>query len=143
MRRLLMTVLTTVALLLTAAAVPAQAYEKRYGHNARGDGVLIHGCHLYRYRYVLHPHAQDWYVEIFLKGPAGRTLGNDLFQKGDRPQRGHGHFKICSGTTQPGRFRIRTKIHRYHDVCATPVTCTSKQFDQVWIKPAVFRLRHP
>ena len=143
MRRLLITVLTAVALVLTTASVPAQAYEKRFGHYWRRDGVLHHGCHYYRYHYALRPHAQDWYIEIFLVGPGGKTLGNDVWQKGDRPKRGLGHFKICSNTTHPGRFRIKGRLHRFHDVCSTPFTCSSEQFDVVWVKPARFRLRHP
>lgn len=142
MRRLLMTVLTA-ALVLTTVSAPAQAFEKRFGHISRRDGVLHHGCDRYRYHYHLHPHAKDWYIEVFLVGPEGKTLGNDVWQKGDRPNPGHGHFKICSNTTHPGRFKIRGHLHRFHDVCSTPLTCTSEQFDRVWVKPARFRLRHP
>lgn len=143
MRRLILTVLTAAALVLTTASVPAEAFEKRFGHFSRHDGVLHHGCHRYRYHYVLHPYAKDWYIEVFLVGPAGKTLGNDVWQKGDRPNRGRGHFKICSNTTQPGLFKIRGHLHRYRRVCSTPLTCSSEQFDQPWVKPARFRLRHP
>jgi hypothetical protein len=141
MRRLALALLTALALLLVTVQVPAQAYEKKYGRLWRGDGVLQDGCHRYRYHYSLHPHAYDWYIEIFISGPNGKTLGNNLFQKGDRPKRGTLRFKVCDNTTMPGQFKIRGQLHRSKKVCTTPATCESKEFDRAWIKPARFRLR--
>jgi hypothetical protein len=141
MHRLLLAVVSALTIVLTSTTLPASAYEKKYGHLWRHDGVLRAGCHHYRYHYALHPHADDWSLETFLVGPNHKGLGNDAFQKGDAPRRGHRQFKICRNTTQPGRFKIRGKLTRTQVSCSTPLTCTSTD-DVVWIKPARFRLRH-
>ena len=144
MRRVVLTLFATLALLAGGASFAADAVagDIHYGKLRRGDGVLHHGCHHYRYRYVLRPRAKDWAIELFIKGPGGKTLGNDAFEKGQRPKRGHRHFKICAQTTEPGRFSIHGKMTRDVQTCSTPLTCETVQ-KIVWVSPAKFRLRHP
>ncbi len=141
MRRVVLALLAVAALLLTTVQVPAQAYQEKFGRVWRADGVLHPGCRTYDYHYVVRPRADDWVLETFLSGPGGKQLGSDAVQKAAHNRRGTRDFKVCRATTHPGRFKIRGKLTRTFEVCATPVSCTTED-KVVWIKPAHFRLRH-
>lgn len=105
-----------------------------YGHTSAPDGRLRHGCHNYRYRYVVTTPTRDWTVETFLDDRTGETVGSGAFMAGSDPSRGRSHFRLCFYATHPGRFKIRAKVHWYS---------RDDTDHKVWLRPSYFRLRHP
>lgn len=118
-------------------ALPATAYSTAYGHTTSADRRLRHGCHSYRYHYLVKPGTGDWLFETQLYDPDGQQLGTGDFAPGSDPTEGPGYFRVCSETTHPGRFTIRARLDWYTPP-STPLGQPTEQ--SVWFKPTHLRL---
>ena len=131
-------VLAGVATLVSA--LPAAAFETAYGHTASGNRTLHHGCHSYRYHYVVKPGSDDWLFETRLYDPDGEQLGTSDFAPGSDPADGYAYFHVCSQTTHPGRFTIRARLDWY---VAPSTPLGQPEEHSVWFEPTHFKLTRP
>lgn len=122
---------TVTAALTVVPAGPGLANTSKYGHTGSPDRVLRHGCHNYRYHYVVKAPTNDWTLETFLVDPRREKLSSGAFASESDPRRGHGHWRICHTTTRPGTFKIKAKLTWYNGYDG----------HKVWFKPSYFRLR--
>lgn len=136
--RLLTALLLSLGVAVTTLPVSAVAGNPDFGRAWRADGQLRPGCEKYRFQYRVRParvnidSGDDWAVEFFLVDRRGSGLGAVAKDSGADPKRGTGSYTICRPTTSPGRFKIRGKLSVYED---------GDLVDEVWVKPARFRLR--
>src|SRR6476620_884563 len=136
-------VVPAVLALVLATAAPGAASTPAYGRTGERDGVLRHGCHPYRYHYVVTTPTQDWTLETFLVDPGGNRLASGAFSAQSDPEHGRSHWRICRTSTRPGRFTIRAKVTWYTNEpgpLGLPGTGTTKKH-VAWFKPSHFRLR--
>jgi hypothetical protein len=135
-RRLLVALTLACALVLGALPPPAVAGSAEYGRAWRQDGVLRAGCHDYRFQYRVRPGnvqpGNDWAVEFFVVDRRGEGVASAVKDSEIDPKRGTARFGLCRTSTVPGRFKIRGKLSVYDGYALV---------DEVWIKPARFRLR--
>ena len=136
-RRLLAAGLALTALVALDGPTTAWTWTSTYGHVGAADRVLRHGCHHYRYHYVVKAPTHDWILETWLFDPRGRPRGSGDFTPGSDPRRGHAHFGICRSTVVPGRFTIRARLTWYTAgmLPLSPPVQHHRRF-----KPAHFRL---
>jgi hypothetical protein len=111
-RRLLAAAVLAPALAATGAS-GAVAGTSAFGHTNARDRTLRHGCHDYRYHYVVKPGSGDWILETWLYDPRGKPRGSGDFLHGSDPKDGHGLFGICRSTVVPGRFTIKARLSWY------------------------------
>jgi hypothetical protein len=133
LRRTTLGALTVLVMLVTLLAGAASAGGTYWGSTGAPDRVLRHGCHHYRYHYLVRPHGHDWAAETFLVDPRGDGLASGLFDPDSDPKRGHGNFIICKASTRPGIFTIRMKVSIFKGPDPTVH----------WVKKSHFRLRRP
>jgi hypothetical protein len=123
-----------VALVTTSSA---SAWTTRFGHVGAPDRVLRHGCHHYRYHYIVKPRSDDWVLETWLRDPRGKPRGSGDFAPGSDPRRGRAHFGVCRSTVVPGRFTIKARLTWY---TAGMLPTDPPVEHHRWFKPAHFRL---
>jgi len=131
MKRLATVLVAVTALLGAGLTAPADAGNPNLGRLRANDQVLRKGCHDYRYAYQVISRAEEWALETFLRDPTGEIIASNAKDSMVDAKRGHGTFRFCRYSTQPGRFKIRGKLTRYDG------------YDQTvgWVQPAFFRLR--
>ena len=128
----------TASLLVTADV--AGAWTAGYGHTGSADRTLRHGCHNYRYHYVVKPGSSDWILETFLFDPDGHHRGAGDFAAGSDPKKGHSHWGICRSVVRPGRFTIKAHLTWYTPSSLPGGDDVAHSF---WLKPSHFRLSRP
>lgn len=116
------------------------AWTAGFGHVGAADRALRHGCHRYRYHYVVKPGSGDWMLATWLYDPRGRKRGSGDLLGGSDPENGHGTFGICRTTVVPGRFTIKARLRWY---TRGPLPIGQPTQHTRWFKPAHFRLSGP
>lgn len=122
MFRLVRLLVPLVALLLTVSAAPAHGglLDDLFGKDpepANGtvrspDRVLKPGCQRHGFRYRLDiPAGNPWALEVSLVDPrTKRIAGSSYLLHGADPKRGKAHFRFCSQSVRPGRYRVVSKL---------------------------------
>jgi hypothetical protein len=128
------------AVLTLEGAAASWAWTAGFGHVNAADRVLRHGCHHYRYHYVVKPGSDDWMLETWLYDPRGKQRAAGDFLDGSDPKNGHGAFGICRSTVVPGRFTIKARLRWY---TPGPLPIDPPTQHTRWFKPAHFRLARP
>jgi hypothetical protein len=141
-RQAILAPLAAAVLLFTAA--PAEAWTTAYGRTSAHDRVLRHGCHTYRYHYVVDAPTHDWTLETFLVDRTGETVSSNALSSDSEPERGYRHFGLCRWNTVPGRFTIRAKLIWYRKPSEREqLLGEAPKGHRAWFKPSHFRMHRP
>lgn len=121
-----------LALGLTGPAGVAAGAVEAGGTLEAQDGVLRRGCRTYAFTYTVQVPYDDWMLDTSVRDPRGRGVASQAFLGPYDPRTQRVTYRLCRGSTRPGRFTITGTLVAYDD----PAEGTT-----VRLPPETFRLR--
>jgi len=103
-------VLTALLPLGTDGPAAAAPVHEEWGWTAGTNGVLLHGCHRYTYRYSVDVTTESWALEVTVLDPDREAVASETLHAETEPASGRRSFRLCRASTEPGRFAIRAKV---------------------------------